>query len=132
MEIENILIAKGVYKIIYHNQLEIKDLIFLIMQKENNSENEELKKQIDDLKELVMEKNKIQEENSANLLVKEKIKNKLKNFNILFKKQNLNSKKEKIENKTQVISISGPSGVGKSIVSVNLAKLMAFKKQKYY
>ena len=43
-------------------------------------------------------------------------------------------KKKKIKNeyskKAQIISISGPSGVGKSIVAVNMAKSMAYKKQK--
>ncbi len=129
-EVENILIAKGVYKIIYHNQLEIKDLISLINENNETNENEELKKEIDYLKELMIEKNKVQEEQNLNLSIKKKIKNKIKNLNILLKKQKLNSKQEETENKPQIISVSGPSGVGKSIIAINLAKLMAAKNKK--
>ena len=56
-ELENILIAKGVYKILYNNEVEIKDFINLINKNKNN-ENEELKKEINNLKELIIEDQK--------------------------------------------------------------------------
>lgn len=54
-ELENILIAKGVYKILYNNEVEIKDFINLI---NKNNENEELKKEINNLKKLIIEDQK--------------------------------------------------------------------------
>ena len=56
-ELENILIAKGVYKILYNNEVEIKDFINLINKNKNN-ENEELKKEINNLKKLIIEDQK--------------------------------------------------------------------------
>ena len=48
--------------------------------------------------------------------------------------QKINSSPEKQQNiqkiKSEIISISGPSGVGKSIISVNIAKAMANQKKK--
>ena len=54
-ELENILIAKGVYKILYNNEVEIKDFNNLI---NKNNENEELKKEINNLKKLIIEDQK--------------------------------------------------------------------------
>lgn len=74
-ELENNLIEKEIHKIIYHNQIEIKDLIYFINKEENNKENEELKKEIDNLKKLIIENKQInnEKENEQN-----QIKNKLK------------------------------------------------------
>jgi len=129
-ELENILIAKGIFKIIYNNQVEIKEIIKLI--KENsNFENEELKKEINNLKKLIIEnkqeKNKTKDNNFINQLNSrlEKIKFKNSYKNNLFQKANLNNL-----NQSEIISVSGPSGVGKSIVSVNLAKSIMYQKKK--
>lgn len=139
-ELENILIAKGVYKILYNNQIEIKDLIEIINEIKNN-ENEELKQEINNLKKLIIENQKINYEktnlnqNSKNILNKKNNKQnqiQKKYFNFI-QKINLfnfqNNKKIK-ENKKEIISISGPSGVGKSIITVNLAKSMMYKEEK--
>lgn len=148
-ELENKLITKGVYKIIYHNQIEIKDLIYLINKEENYQENEDLKKEIENLKKLIIENRQI---NNKNINKQEKIKNKL-NYNSEEKYfiQKFNSKIKKIIlkiisyrslfknqlnlesqnlNQKEIISISGPSGVGKSIITVNLAKSLVYKNQK--
>lgn len=139
-ELENNLLEKGIYKIIYHNQIEIKDLIYFINKEENNKENEELKKEIDNLKKLIIENkqinnkkknepNKIKNNLEKNYLIQQfkikikKIMSKINLGNNLLKNQlNLNQK--------EIISISGPSGVGKSIITVNLAKALSYQKER--
>ena len=143
--LENYLYAKENINIFYNNEIEIKDIVKLII---NKSEKEELKKEINELKEIIMNKDekeinyiKNKEENKNNKLIItneeiEKIEqeieneyldnifiNKIKNkFNNLFKnKNNQNSK---------IILISGTPGVGKSIFTVNIAKAFAKKKEK--
>ncbi len=148
-EIENILTTRGIYKIIYHNQIEIKDLIYLINKEDNYKESEELKKEIENLKKLIIENQQIDNKKNNK---QEKIKNRINNnskinnyiqklnfkikkliskkfpYHYLFKRQlNLDSKNP---NQKEIISISGPSGVGKSIISVNLAKSFIYKKEK--
>ena len=113
-ELENILIAKGVFKILYNNEIEINDFIKLIKKIENkNNENEELEREIKNLKKLIIENQKL----NINL-------NNNKKINIIKKEKN-----NKI-NQNEIISISGPSGVGKSIISINLAKSMSYQKNK--
>lgn len=122
-ELENILIAKGVYKILYNNEVEIKDFINLVNKNENN-ENEELKKEINNLKKLIIEDQK--RDNYFN-----KNKRKINIIKDIIKKENNNKINEKdLILKKEIISISGPSGVGKSIISVNLAKAMSYQKNK--
>lgn len=148
-ELENILIAKGIYKIIYHNQIKIEDMIYMINHSENNMESEELKREINNLKKLILENSKIK--NNQNKIQNEmnkennnylesnyfysrfynkfkKIISKVIHKNCLWKNQ---VHSNQINSKTkEVISISGPSGVGKSIITVNLAKSLIYEKQK--
>ena len=56
-ELENYLYAKGIFKIFYHNQIEVKEMIELIQNNSKNS-NQEIKKEIDELKKILLEKNK--------------------------------------------------------------------------
>lgn len=144
-ELENILIAKGIYKIIYHNQIEIKDMINLITEEKDNIENEELKQEINNLKKLIMENNKI---NNNKKEIKDKSNNYFKKINfchkLKLKVKKLISKKipqqnlfnnqlfsnQINSNQKEIISISGPSGVGKSIITVNLAKSLIYEKKK--
>ena len=137
-ELENILIAKGVFKILYNNEIKISDLIKIIYKIENRStENEELKQEINDLKKLIMENqqgdNKLETkemmEHKKGKTKLEKVKNKL--FSEIKIVGTDSFKKEKnILDQKEIISISGPSGVGKSIISVNLAKAISYKKNK--
>ena len=55
-EIENILYLKGVIKIYYNNQVEIEEIINFI-KKENNNTNEELKIELENLKEIIIKNN---------------------------------------------------------------------------
>ena len=122
-ELEHILIAKGVYKILYNNEVEIKDFINLI-NKNENSENEELKKEINNLKKLIIEDEKRD-------IYFNKNKRKINIIKDIIKKENNNKINDKdLILKKEIISISGPSGVGKSIISVNLAKAMSYQKNK--
>lgn len=127
-ELENYLYAKGIFKIFYHNQIEVKEMIELIQNNSKNS-NQEIKKEIDELKKILLEKNK--KENKTNLFFKNNAKNnkmnKFNNKNEIFKNNsnkifnnnfhnNLESKRK------EIVCVSGTSGVGKSIFSINLAK----------
>ena len=70
-ELEKYLYNKGVYKVLYDNEIEISDLIKLV---NNNSENDELKEEINKLKEIILEKEKRKNKNIFKIL-KNKIKN---------------------------------------------------------
>lgn len=125
-ELENYLYAKGIYKIFYNNKIEINDIIDLI--KNDYNENEKIIKEIENLKNILI-KNNIEINTGENLINKEKIKEKenIKNkiinkTKLIFKIKNRNEK-NKIINK-KVISILGTGGVGKSIITVNIANLL--------
>lgn len=122
-ELENKLIAKGIIKIFYHNNIEINKFIKFIKENKEN-ENEELKQEINDLKNLILENKKIDDENKS-----KKINNKIKN-NLFEKLNNKYLNKKNVNQEKEIISISGPNGAGKSIITVNLAKVMALKKEK--
>ncbi len=112
-ELENYLYAKGVDFIFYNNEIEIKEIIQIIKtnQKEQNSE---LKKEIIELKKLLEEKNEKINMNLNNKSKKEKL---INLYNKIFLRKNLLKEKTK-----EIICVSGTSGVGKSIFTVNLAK----------
>ena len=119
-ELENYLYAKGIFSIFYHNQINIQELIHFIKNNQKN-ENQEIKKQLDELKKIVLQKNEKK-------LNKNKIKNNLQKNNyysnfMKLKKYFLNQNLEKNNLiKKEIICISGTSGIGKSIFSINLAK----------
>lgn len=123
-ELENYLYAKGIYAIFYDNQIEISRIIELMKEE---SENKQLKRELEELKQLVIEK----ENNKLKIREFLQIKNeKMKNRKLLtighLKKEEMPNK----QGKSQVICISGTSGVGKSIFSVNLAKAFMGDKSK--
>ncbi len=99
-EKENELYRKGIYRIYYHNQIEIKEMIQQIKDNNSNQEKEEIK--------ILKEKNKLLEEEIKSLKENEII---------------------NIENK-KIISILGTGGVGKSIISINLANVLKEKNRK--
>lgn len=105
-ELEKNLYSKNVYLILY-NKIEIKEIIKLIKNKKED-ENEKIKKEINDLKKIIIEQNSQNKQNK-----KQKIK----------EVKELNSQKE-------IICILGSGGVGKSIFTVNLAKSLIYSKKK--
>lgn len=121
-ELENYLYAKGVYAIFYDNQIEISKVVEFIKGEQN--ENKQLKKELEELKQFVIEKE------SNYTKIKEFLQNKnkdMKNRKLLaIKKEETSDKREQ----SQIICISGTSGVGKSIFSVNLAKAFMDSKDK--
>lgn len=127
-EIDKLLSDKKIYKIVYNNEIEIKDLINIIKDSEIIN-NEELKEEIHKLKSIILEnekKNKFShkiksffEDNIVNKILKNKKK-------IINSKSNKKDKDKNIKNK-KVISITGPPSVGKSIFSINLAKINSYE-----
>lgn len=135
----NILLSCGVLKIFYNNKVEIKEIIRSINEE---SDTEKLMEEINSLKKIILENNK-----ANNVEKNKKINktNKIKNRFIIFNKiKILNIIKNKIykyipnnilkkhnENiNSEVISILGPAGVGKSIFTVNLANSYVYSKNK--
>ena len=108
-ELENYLYAKGIQFIFYNNQIEISEIIHIIKNNEKNKE-QEIKKEINELKKIVLQK-------------EEEKKNKKISFLPIIKK------KEKIQKK-EIICVTGTSGIGKSIFTINLAKSLMLKKEK--
>ena len=124
-ELENYLYAKGIYKIFYNNQIGINDIINLL--KSDFNENEKIIQELENLKNILI-KNNIEINSNENLINNKKEKTDIEKSNIKNKIiKILNSKnKEKnkiIENK-KIISILGTGGVGKSIVTVNIANIL--------
>ncbi len=126
-ELENILYLKGVIKIYYNNQVEIEEIISFI-KNENKDENEKIKFELENLKQLLIKNNiYLEQENEKNNLIKlenkqlknEKEKNKIK----LIKNNNK-------ENNKKIISVVGTGGVGKSIITLNLSNILKEKNQK--
>ena len=127
-EIDKLLSDKKIYKILYNNAIEIKDLINIIKDSEIIN-NEELKEEINKLKSIILEnKKKNKFSHKIKSFFKDSIVNKiLKNKkNIITCKSNKKEKNKNIKNK-KVISITGPPSVGKSIFSINLAKINSYE-----
>lgn len=141
-ELENILYLKGVIKIYYNNKVEIEEIISFI-KNENKEENEKIKIELENLKEILIKNNILLENKKTNnnlINTKElnnkqiKLKDKYNKIELiennnkikLIKKDN---KINKNENK-KIISIVGTGGVGKSIVTLNLSNIFKEKSQK--
>ena len=110
-ELENYLYAKGIYNIFYNNQIKIEEIIKII-----NNKNIEINNELKEIKQMLLEKQKNKVNNKKIIL------NKL--INIFNKKQKYGLKEEKI------ISVTGTSGVGKSIITINLANSLSNSKNK--
>ena len=146
-ELENILYLKGIKKIYYNNKVEIKEIISFI-KNENKEENEKIKNELENLKELLIKNNiNFEKEKINNNLLENKIdenklnKNKLNENKLNKNKLNKNKLNENKLNKikiiknnkkinSKVISIAGTGGVGKSIITLNLSNILKEKNQK--
>ena len=119
-EIENILYLKGVKKIYYNNQVEIEEIISFI-KNDDIEENEKIKFELENLKKILIKNNiSLEQENkNDNLLKLENEKNK-----------NEKLEREKLENDKKIISVVGTGGVGKSIITLNLANILKEKNKK--
>ena len=113
-QLKNNLIDIGIVNILYNNKTEINEIINLIKNENINNE-EEIKNEIKLLKQIILENNI-----KSNLNQKEKT-NKIFNIKNIVNKEIKNSK---------IITILGTGGVGKSIISVNLANIFKLSKNK--
>ena len=111
-ELENYLYAKGIYNIFYNNQIEIEEIIKII----NNNKKIEINNELKEIKQMLLEKQK----------------NKINNKKIYLNKLiNMFNKKQKYDlNEEKIISVTGTSGVGKSIFTINLANSLCNSKNK--
>lgn len=126
-ELENILYKKGINKIYYNNKVEIEEIIYFI-KNENKNEDEKIKIELENLKEILIKNNiYLEKENVKENLLENKVDKKEKNKMQLIKREN--NKKINKEQK-QIISIVGTGGVGKSIVTLNLSNILKEKKRK--
>ncbi len=140
--LENYLFAKGNINIFYNNEIEIKEIAELII---NKNKKEELENEIKELKKIILNKEENKEKNieknekkeiknneKINLITKEEkieIETEIKKEyeNNLLKNKIINSilkiiKKENKKTISKLIIISGCTGVGKTIFTVNIAK----------
>ena len=122
----------GIYKILYNNENLISEIIKII---NGNKYYNEIKEKNNRVKNIILEKdNKIKNKlniklNKFNFFKNNKLilnKSKIKLFNINNKKVN----KKVNKNITRIITVTGPNGVGKSIISINLAKTNIYSKNK--
>ena len=156
-KLEKILIKKGVYRIFYNNKIEVGDFIKILNEDSKMEKyNEEIRKEIDELKKYIKSqsinekinsdkkivKNKLnknkkfykKEKNDLLNIVVENIKNNLLNKKIFLNILDRNEKKHLInkiiDNKQEnnIISVLGNSGAGKSVFSVLLANTL----KRYY
>ena len=169
-KLENYLYSKVINKIIYNNKIKFNELLNLINSEGENEE--DLKEEINKLKNIILENQNNQNKlNNKKLIKNNKRNNKIKskekiinnNYNNILNNSEINNdfnknnnskkyiKKHIILNKLKnikifrkinkkvfnnnsnskkIISIVGPRGVGKSIISVNLAKINIYSKNK--
>ena len=124
-KIKEFLIQKNIKSIFYNNQITIDELINNIKQKEEKTSQIEINKEIEILKEMILE-NKKNKKSKTNKI--EKIKIKIKKEIIKLKKIILRKTEETINRKNAIISIVGAAGVGKSVFISLFSKNIKNKK----
>lgn len=124
-KIKEFLIQKNIKSIFYNNQITIDELINNIKQKEEKTSQIEINKEIEKLKEMILE-NKKNKKSKTNKI--EKIKTKIKKEIIRLKEIILRKTGETINRKNAIISIVGAAGVGKSVFISLFSKNIKNKK----
>lgn len=123
-EIKNYLISKGVFNIFYNNKITINELIKIIDNIFNSKKENKINEEIIKLKKIILEKDKPNKK-----ILNKNIKNKyLKIKSKILNKFNYKNKMKLKNNKNKIISIVGTNGIGKSIFSSILARLIINKK----
>lgn len=123
---KNILISKGIKNIFYNNKINFNE-IKNILEKQKQLSQEELTNEIQKLKEIIYKNKNIK----SNIKTENKLKEIIINNKFIkkFIDDNKNINNEKSNNiKNKIISIIGPSGVGKSIFTCSLS--VSFENQK--
>ena len=124
-KIKEFLIQKNIKSIFYNNQITIDELINNIKQKEEKTSQIEINKEIEILKEMILENKKIKKSKTNKI---EKIKIKIKKEIIRLKEIILRKTGETINRKNAIISIVGAAGVGKSVFISLFSKNIKNKK----
>ena len=133
-EIKKYLLDNKIYKILFNNEIEIKDLVKIINNDQSN--NEDLKEEIEKLKKIIL--NNENNSNLKNKKINNKTKIKFTNKLIKLLRTKINSKKQlqynlreqNNKNIGKIICLIGPPGVGKSILSINLGKSYMYSNNK--
>ena len=118
--IKNQLISKGVFNIFINNEITIEELIKIIEERNNIKKENEINIEIEKLKKIILENKKIKKENKFVKMINKYlliIKNKIIKKDINIKKVN-----------NKIISVAGANGVGKSVFSSIITKLIKNKK----
>ncbi len=133
-EIKKYLLDNKIYKILFNNEIEIKDLVKIINNDQSN--NEDLKEEIEKLKKIIL--NNENNSNLKNKKINNKTKIKFTDKLIKLLRTKINSKKQlqynlreqNNKNIGKIICLIGPPGVGKSILSINLGKSYMYSNNK--
>ena len=123
-ELKNTLFDYGIKNIYYNDKITIDELVKII-EKETIESNDELKKEIEKLKEIISEKEYRNERKKAKFY-KEKIR---KNLLDIYKKMSKKHEKCTTQNNKKIIIFCGNYNSGKSIVLALFTKIL-FKKSK--
>ena len=123
-ELKNTLFDYGIKNIYYNDKITIDELVKII-EKETIESNEELKNEIEKLKEIISEKEYRNERKKAKFY-KEKIR---KNLLDIYKKMSKKHEKCTTQNNKKIIIFCGNYNSGKSIVLALFTKIL-FKKSK--
>lgn len=123
--LKNYLISKGVFNIFYNNKITINELINTINNINNLKKENEINKEIKNLKKIILENNNQKKKMLNKNIINRKY---LKIKNKIINKINLKNKSKIKNNKNKIISIVGTNGIGKSAFSSILAKTIKNKK----
>lgn len=131
---ENSLYNLGIYKIIYNNKISVQELLKII--NENNKITEEDKilkinifEKKNHKKEIIKNNNIVKYKFKVDSNNTEKQKNN-KLIKIILNKLSKNKRNKTKQYYPKIITVIGPNGVGKSIISINLAKINIYSKNK--
>ena len=125
-ELENKLKQIPVFKIYLNNNITINELIKIIKEKELNPQ-EELKKEIDELKMLIKEsneKNRYLNEMHSLTIKRKIINNLMKKIKIKFNKEN------KLDLNKKIIAVCGDRKVGKTVFAINIFNYLKVQNKK--
>lgn len=125
-EIKNKLISKGIFNIFYNNEITVEELIRIIKEKNKTKKETEINEEIENLKKMILDNKKTKKENQIKKIINKyilKIKEKIKNKKYYIERVENNELKD-----NKIISIAGANGVGKTVFSSIITKLIKNKK----
>ena len=121
-KIKNQLISKGIFNIFINNEITIEELIKIIEEKNNIKKEIEINEEIENLKKMILDNKKTKKENKIKKIINKFI------LEIKNKKNNIKGAENKILEKSKIISVAGTRGIGKTVFSSIITKLIKNKK----